>query len=124
MKKTKTILFDGDCSFCNFWVKFITKRDPKKQFEFVSLQSEKGMMLLDKYKVSKEVDSIVFIKNNKSHVKSRAVLRIAWHLKLPYPLAIIFMVIPWFMRDWLYDLVAKNRHKIFNQDNSCEIPFD
>ena len=124
MNKIKTILFDGDCSFCNFWVKFINKRDPKKQFEFVSLQSEKGIKLLEEYHISKEIDSVVFINNNKGFVKSGAVLRIAWYLKFPYPLAVIFMVIPWFMRNWVYDLIAKNRHKIFKENNSCEIPFD
>lgn len=124
MNKTKTILFDGDCSFCNFWVKFITKRDPKKQFEFVSLQSEKGIGLLDKYKVSKKIDSVVFIKNDKAFVKSGAVLRITWLLKFPYPLLIIFILIPGFIRNWVYDLIAKNRHKIFKENNTCEIPFD
>lgn len=124
MTKTKTILFDGDCSFCNFWVKFINKRDPKKQYEFVSLQSEKGIELLEEYHISKEIDSVVFINNNKGFVKSGAVLRIAWFLKFPYPLAVVFMVIPWFMRNWVYDIIAKNRHKIFKENNSCEIPFD
>ena len=124
MQNNKTILFDGDCSFCNFWVKFITKRDPKKQFEFVSLQSEKGISLLDMHKIPNEIDSVVFIYKNKAHIKSGAVLCIAWFLKFPYPLAVVFMIIPWFIRDWVYDLIAKNRHKIFNQDNSCEIPFD
>lgn len=123
-KNSKTILFDGDCSFCNFWVKFITKRDPKKQFEFVSLQSEKGIELLEKYNISNQIDSVVFIKKNKAHIKSGAVLRIAWYLKFPYPLADVFIAIPWFIRDCIYDLIAKNRHNIFKQDNSCEIPFD
>lgn len=124
MTKTKAILFDGDCSFCNFWVKFINKRDPKKQFEFVSLQSEEGIKLLEEYHISKEIDSVVFINNNRGFVKSGAVLRIAWFLKFPYPLAVIFIVIPWFMRNWVYDIIAKNRHKIFKENNSCEIPFD
>lgn len=124
MNTTKTILFDGDCSFCNFWVKFINKRNPKKQFEFVSLQSEKGIELLKEYHIAKEIDSVVFINNNKGFVKSGAVLRIAWFLKFPYPLAIVFMVIPWFMRNWVYDIIAKNRHKIFKENNSCEIPFN
>lgn len=124
MSQNKNIvLFDGDCSFCSFWVKFILKRDPKKQFVFHSLQSELGKELRKKHQISEQLDTLIYInKNNKAFIKSGAALRIASKLKFPWFLAIVFIVIPPFIRNWVYDLIAKNRHKLFK--DSCEIPFD
>lgn len=124
MSQNKNIvLFDGDCSFCNFWVKFILKRDPKKQFVFHSLQSELGKELRKKHQISEQLDTLIYLnKNNKAFIKSGAALRIASKLKFPWFLAIVFIVIPPFIRNWVYDLIAKNRHKLFK--DSCEIPFD
>lgn len=124
-KKNKhIILFDGDCSFCNFWVRFITKRDVKKQFVFHSLQSDIGRKLRQEHYISEELDTLIYINDkNNAYIKSGAALRVAKRLKFPWFLFFGFIIIPPFIRNWLYDVIAKNRHKLF-KNNSCEIPFD
>lgn len=118
------ILFDGDCSFCNFWVRFITKRDPKKQFVFYSLQSNAGKDLIEKHTISHRLDTLIYITpKNKAFIKSGAALRIAKQLKFPWFLTSCFIIIPPFFRNWVYDVIAKNRHKLF-KNNTCEIPYD
>jgi len=119
MTLNQKILFDGDCSFCNFWVRFISKRDKNKLFTFHSLQSEVGVEIRKKHSISESYDSIVLIENDKYYLKSTAALRIVKQLKLPWFLIYGFIIIPKFIRDWVYDLIAKNRHKFFK--DLCEI---
>lgn len=122
MTPKKNILFDGDCSFCNYWVRFILKRDTKKQFEFLPLESKKGKELREQYHVSVNLDTLILIHNNKASIKSSAALHIAKQLKFPWFLFYGLIIIPPFIRNWIYDLIAKNRHKLFKTNNNCELP--
>ena len=60
-KKKHIILFDGECTFCSFWVKFVLKRDKHDQFRFASLQSMAGIYYQDKHDINDKVDSVVLI---------------------------------------------------------------
>lgn len=122
-KKDKIILFDGVCNLCNGAVTFIIKRDKNNLFKFATLQSEIAEELLIAKLSDKELlDSIVLIENGKQYTKSSAALRIAKNLSGAYPLLYIFMVIPKFLRDWVYSIIAKNRYKWFGKKDACMIP--
>ena len=110
------ILFDGVCNLCNGAVNFVIKRDSGNVFKFASLQEKQGTLLLKKY------DSIVLIENDSVYTKSSAALRIARKLSKLWPLFIIFIIIPSFIRDGIYDFIAKNRYKWFGKKEQCMIP--
>ena len=117
------VLFDGECTFCAFWVKFILKRDKKDQFLFGSLQSDKGKELLAEYSVSKKVDSVVLISDDKAFIKSNAVFKIfnllgGWRKGI-----IILKIFPRFIRDFVYDIIARLRYKLFKR-KACELHLD
>lgn len=114
------ILFDGTCNFCNFWVGFVIKRDAKNVFRFASLQSAIGQELRMKHQVSNGLDTVVLIKNNRVYIKSNAALEIVKELKSLWFLMYGFKIIPAFIRDWIYDVVAKYRYKWFGKQ-VCEI---
>ncbi len=116
------VLFDGECQFCDSSVQFIIKHDAKELFYFASLKSEVGKELLVKYAVSSEIDSIVLIENNKAYVKSIAVLRIGRQLRGVLKCLYIFKFVPTSVRDFAYDLIAKNRYKWFGKKDSCKLP--
>lgn len=119
----KIILFDGVCNLCNSSVTFVIKRDLKNQFKFAALQSDAGKQLVLAHGIdTSSVDSIIFIENGKAYTKSTAALRIAKHLGGAYPLMMGFMIIPTFLRNWVYDWVAKNRYKWYGKKESCMIP--
>lgn len=120
-KLNPILLFDGDCTICNFWVQFILKRKPKNTFQFIPLQSDKGVKLLNEYKVKPTVDSIVFIWKNKAHIKSDAAFQIIKQFSVIWKLLFVFWIIPRAIRDWGYDYIAKNRHKFFATKTECEI---
>ncbi|GAB3321435.1 thiol-disulfide oxidoreductase DCC family protein [Larkinella ripae] len=118
-----TILFDGVCNLCNAAVHFIIDRDPQNRFRFAALQSDAGRRLLARFPpASGPVDSIVLIRNGRSYVKSDAALAIARHLSGAWPAFTVFRVFPRFLRDWAYDLIAKNRYRFFGREAACRIP--
>ncbi|MBT0608697.1 thiol-disulfide oxidoreductase DCC family protein [Aequorivita echinoideorum] len=119
----KIILFDGVCNLCNGAITFIIKRDKKNSFKFAALQSEIGQQLISKFNIdTQKVDSIILIDGEKYYEKSSAALHISKELSGAYPLLFGFMVVPKFIRNSVYDYIAKNRFKWFGKKESCMIP--
>jgi predicted DCC family thiol-disulfide oxidoreductase YuxK len=116
------VLFDGDCHFCDLSVQFIINHDPKERFYFAPLKSELGKELLSKYRLPAEIDSIVLIEKEKAYVKSTAALRICRHLRGAWKCLYVFKFVPIFVRDFAYDLIAKNRYKWFGEKDRCKLP--
>ena len=121
--KHKIILFDGLCNLCNTSVNFVIKNDKKGVFRFAPIQTDFGETTLKKYNINtKDTDSIVLIDEDNHYIKSTAALYIAKELSGAYPLLFCFMIVPKFIRNWIYDLVAKNRYKWFGKKVTCMIP--
>ena len=117
------ILFDGVCNLCNGAVNFVIKRDPGNVFKFTPLQEKQGVLLLKKHAIdAQELDSIVLVENKKVYTKSSAALRIARKLSGLWPLFFVLLIIPSFIRDGVYDFIAKNRYKWFGKKEQCIIP--
>ena len=126
MKKTiqkPLLLFDGVCNLCNSSVQSVIKYDTKKQFLFASLQSDAAKEILLQFgETNLKLDSVILIYNNKIYSKSSAILKITQLLGGFYSLNIIFYSIPKFIRDKMYDYVAKNRYKWYGKRESCMLP--
>ncbi|MFT6868335.1 MAG: putative DCC family thiol-disulfide oxidoreductase YuxK [Cyclobacteriaceae bacterium] len=117
------ILFDGVCNLCNFFVNFIINRDPSKQFKFASLQSEKASVLLEQLGYdSTSLESIVLIQKGKIYTKSRAALEVLLALGYPWKISYIFLIIPRFISDYIYEVIAANRYSWFGKRESCRVP--
>ena len=117
------ILFDGVCTFCTTSVNFTIKHDTHNRFLFAPLQSEAGQQLLSKYNLDKkEMDSFVLIENEKAYTKSTAALHLVKHLNRLYPLLYVFVIVPPFIRNAIYDYVSRNRYKWFGKRDTCMIP--
>lgn len=119
---TRIILFDGVCHFCSQSVQFIIKRDPDRIFRFASLQSEAGVKLLKTSGLDENVNSFVFIDDGKCYLKSEAALRVAKHLTGFWKFLSIFLIVPRPIRDFVYQFVAKHRHKFFRKQERCLLP--
>ncbi|WP_310587238.1 thiol-disulfide oxidoreductase DCC family protein [Flectobacillus major] len=117
------ILFDGVCNFCNASINFVIDHDPHQHFKFASLQSAFGQAVLAKYQRSTaDFDSVILLKNNKLYQKSSAAIEIVKSLSGGWQYLAIFRVLPEFIRDFVYDLVAQNRYKIFGRTEACRMP--
>ncbi|MCE2849440.1 MAG: DUF393 domain-containing protein [Chitinophagaceae bacterium] len=115
------VLFDGICNLCNASVRFITRHDKNNTIQFASLQSETSKELLLKMKSdSQKIDSIIFISNEKMFIKSDAAIEIA-KLMDGFPrLLKYFQFIPRPIRDYVYDMIAKNRYRLFGKTCSLQ----
>jgi predicted DCC family thiol-disulfide oxidoreductase YuxK len=118
----RIILFDGVCNLCNNSVKFIIKRDTSGYFKFASLQGETGQRLLKKHSLNYDLNSFVLIEKEKVYIKSSAALRVCSQLGGAWRIFSIFRFLPPLFRDFLYDIVAKNRYKWFGKEESCILP--
>ena len=123
VKYDNVIFFDGDCNFCNSSVNFIFEHKKSNDIYFASLQSDYAKKTLPKEITSlKEFDTIYYYQDKKLHSKSTAILRMCKSLKFPFILLYLFIITPRFIRDFVYDIVSRNRHKIIKSKNTCRIP--
>lgn len=117
------LLFDGVCHLCEASVQFIIKRDPRGVFRFVPLQSPFGQELLKKFHLSQsDLNTMILIERDQYYIKSSAALHIARKLNGIWPLLSIFFILPRFIRDALYNFIAKNRYQWFGKKDVCMIP--
>jgi predicted DCC family thiol-disulfide oxidoreductase YuxK len=117
------IFFDGVCNLCNASVNFIIKHDIKKHFLFASLQSDVAKEILLHYNLKKiKLDSIILLENDKIYDKSTAALKIGRKLNNGIFLVYGFILIPKFIRDYLYNYIATNRYKWYGKKESCMLP--
>jgi predicted DCC family thiol-disulfide oxidoreductase YuxK len=118
----RIILFDGVCNLCNRSVQFILKRDSIGYFKFASLQGETGQALLKKHGLNHDLTSFILIENEKVYLKSSAALRVSSKLDGAWGMLWLFRILPLFFRDFIYDIVAKNRYRWFGKEESCMLP--
>jgi predicted DCC family thiol-disulfide oxidoreductase YuxK len=117
------ILFDGVCNLCNASVQFIINRDSKANFRFTSLQSEAGQAILAKFNLSAEkLYSVIVVDQDKVYDRSRAALEITRRLNGLWPLLYGFIIVPPFIRNFVYDWVSRNRYRWFGVRQACMMP--
>jgi len=123
MNPSKIILFDGVCNLCNSTVQRVIENDVKNQFRFASLQSEFGQKFLEKNNLDKdEFHSLILIDGDKFYTKSDAALRIGKELKGIYKISGVLLLVPKFIRNFVYDLISGNRYKWFGKMENCWLP--
>lgn len=123
-KNKKIILFDGVCNLCNASVQFVIKHDKKDLFRFVALQSDLGAAIIRHIGIDqKNIDSVILYEPGVAYFyKSSAALEIAKHFGGFFNFATLFRIVPAFLRNPIYDYVAKNRYKWYGKNESCMIP--
>ena len=98
-------------------------RDPKKKLRYASLQSEFGKWVLRELHLSPdELDTMILIEGGQAYQQSSAALRAARHLKSFWKLFFVFLILPSFLRNPIYNFIARNRYRWFGKMDSCWIP--
>ncbi|MBP7389594.1 MAG: DUF393 domain-containing protein [Chitinophagales bacterium] len=123
MTEGPVILFDGVCNLCNGAVNLIIDIDKKNVFRFASLQSEYGKTILQKAALSSaNLDTFLLADGDKIYDRSTAALYMFRKLGFPYSLLFLFIVVPAFIRNGVYNLIARNRYKWFGKTEQCRVP--
>jgi predicted DCC family thiol-disulfide oxidoreductase YuxK len=117
------LLFDGVCNLCNGIVNFVIAQDKKQLFYFASLQSEFGQKILIANKLpTDEFNSFLLLDRGVLSNKSTAALEVAWKLGGFWRILYVLRFLPLFLRDGIYNWVARNRYAWFGKKDQCRIP--
>lgn len=110
------IIYDGDCVLCNRSVKFLQARQRSGDLEYATQQSERGRAALKDCGLDKRrLEALVFVEDGRCFQRSTAALRALRRLRFPWPLLYAFIIIPPFLRDPIYNLIAHNRYRWFGR---------
>ena len=145
------VLFDGVCNLCNGAVRFVIARDPAGRVRFASLQSEVARRLLQEHAGAPAVhegevppgdlievatgpswlavpgppeagDTMLLLENGQLYARSTAALRLAGHMRGPWPVLKALLVVPERLRDAVYGLVSRRRYRWFGRTHDCRLP--
>ena len=120
------LLYDGVCGFCNRTVQLILDGDRKGSMRFAALQSDYAQAVVRRHTELRGIDSVVFVEHHaggeRVHTRSDAALKVAAYLGGFWKILLAAGVLPRPLRDYCYDLFARNRYKLFGKYESCMLP--
>jgi len=117
--KHEIIIYDGICILCNFFIRLILKKDKDQHFKVTSLQSN---FTKTHFPDVLKVDSVAVIdKDGNILQKSKAVLHILKQVKMLFIIRILIFILPAFISNFAYDIVAFTRYKLFGKHESCPV---
>ena len=114
------LFYDGVCHLCNQSVQFIIKNDPNKVFRFFSLQKAYENKLLEPSGSSTQLNTVILLYHRKFYYYASAVSLTLILLGKPYQyIGKTIQVLPTFISNMIYKIVAKFRYRIFGKYESC-----
>jgi predicted DCC family thiol-disulfide oxidoreductase YuxK len=123
------LLFDGTCGFCARSVQFVLDRERRRRtLRFASLQSPTGLEIRRRHPEVANVDSVIWVESvdsaaERAYVRSAAALRVMGYLGGVWgAVAALGAIVPRFIRDPLYDLIARHRHELAGDAETCILP--
>ena len=116
------ILFDGVCIFCSRWVRFVLARDTAARFRFTAIQSDYGTRLAQALSINpNDPDTNAVIHGGVAYMKSDGALTVL-SLLPGWGWTRLLFAVPRFIRDGVYNVIAKNRSRIFGKYETCIVP--
>lgn len=121
IENKKIVFYDGDCGLCNKSVQFVLKNEKSADVNFTALQSDFAKQFFIQHNFP-EADfcTFYFWSGNQLFQKSSGALKLAKELKFPWNLLQVFIIVPKFIRDYVYEFIAKRRQKI--SPGFCAMP--
>ncbi len=117
------ILFDAECILCSANAQFVLSHDKRRRFRLASMQGKVGAALYRRFGIDPaDPDTMIVVEGDRMLRDSDAVLTIYAGLGWPWKALAVFRLVPRFIRDPLYLLIARNRYRIFGKRNSCWLP--
>ena len=116
------ILYDGVCVFCSRWIRFVARRDRNRRFRFTAIQSPYGTRLARAFCIDPhDPDTNAVVHGGVAHFKSDGALTVL-SLLPGWSWARVLFAVPRPLRDAVYNLVARNRYRIFGKYEACFVP--
>jgi predicted DCC family thiol-disulfide oxidoreductase YuxK len=128
IERRALLLYDGVCALCNGVVKFLMKRDRGDRFRYAPLQSELGREMLARFGILEFPDGVMLIVNSltaeeRLYQRSDAVAACLRLLDGPWRgVGRALGLIPRWLREWGYGVVARFRYRVFGRYDTCPVP--
>jgi len=117
------VLFDGVCHLCSNTVTFVVEHESAPVLKFAPMQSAAGSRLMREFGFDpQDIKTFVLVEDGKPYLRSDAAIRIARYLRSPWKALGAVRVLPRPLRDWAYDVVARNRYRWFGRYDACMAP--
>jgi len=123
------ILYDGVCGLCNRFVQFVLKHDVRQRFRFASLQSNFAAPVLRRHGATPDdLDTMYVVlgyAQPAERLASRSEAAIVILQGLGGGWSVLSTVLGWlpnWLQDWGYNIVARNRYRMFGKYDSCPLP--
>ena len=116
------LLYDGNCILCSGVIQWVIRNDKKVLFRFSRLQENSVKDFLFSAEIDDGLDSVILLDEGKLYYKSDAAFLILDHIEGYWRILKILKVFPLKIRDWIYQLIAKNRYRWFGQKENCLVP--
>jgi predicted DCC family thiol-disulfide oxidoreductase YuxK len=117
------IIFDGCCVLCSRSAQFVLRHDRRRTFRLLAAQTALGHALYVHFGLDPhDYESMILVADGMPALKSEAIIRIAQGLGAPWSFAGILRVLPRAWRDRLYDILARNRFRVFGRRDTCFLP--
>jgi len=115
------LLYDGICVLCSRFMSFVNRVDKNDLFRYATLQGEDGIAVKNKILPSTQKESVILLHNGTYTLFSSVSFHVFYLLGFPYKLLYPLIFIPAFIRDWIYDIIAKNRYAWFGKTDTCQL---
>jgi len=118
------MFYDGYCNICDASVRYIINHSNIDNLFLISLQDQRAVNFLSDFNIdATQLHSVVFYDNGRTYQKSEAIFRICKYLSGIGPKFLrLFRVVPVFITDYIYNIVAKNRYRIAGRREECRLP--
>ena len=117
------VLYDGVCGLCDRSVRWILRRDERGLLRFAPLQGETTAALRKAIPgIPEDLTSVVYLRGDRLHLRSKAFLHLAWHLRWPWRALYGLRWFPALLGDLPYRLVAALRYRLFGKKDACTLP--
>jgi len=117
------VLYDGVCGLCSKSVRWILRHEKDHVLKFAPLQGPTAAALREKYpQIPKTLESVVLVEGGRAHLRSKAFLYTARHLRAPWRWAYGVRWFPGFLLDLGYRLIARIRYRVWGKTDACELP--
>lgn len=115
------VFYDGDCGFCNRSVQFVLDHEKGNEIHFAALQSTTAQRFFNEQGFpTPDLSTFYFWNGEQLFERSTGVLRATAYLKPPWSWLSLFRIVPRFLRDGVYNWIARRRHKLARQQ--CALP--
>jgi predicted DCC family thiol-disulfide oxidoreductase YuxK len=122
------LFYDGVCGLCDRTVQFVLRHDRDGRFRFAALQSARAHRILARHgRDPSRLDTMYLLVNPGGPTerlldRSDGIVRVLEQLGGVWRLSAAARVVPRFVRDRAYDLVARNRYRWFGRYDRCVLP--